>query len=110
MDALIRYDWAANNVRELENEIERLVIFIPDNSIVKIDDLSERILSSVVGTRAIPSQGTVNQSQSLTYESFEKNYIHAVIAIADGNKTKAAQIMGIPRSTLIGKMRKLKIL
>jgi len=110
LDALIRYDWTANNVRELENEIERLAIFVPDNSMVRVDDLSERILSGVVRTSAIPSQGSVNQTQVLTYEAFEKNYIHAILTIVDGNKTKAAQIMGIPRSTLIGKMRKLNIL
>jgi DNA-binding NtrC family response regulator len=49
----------------------------------------------------------VDKGEPLTYEGFEKKYIRFVLSQVGGNKAKAARIMGVPRSTLRGKMRKL---
>lgn len=105
LSALIDYDWNENNVRELENEIEHAVIFLSDNSIVKLDDLSQKVQSSPSGLHRAPqSMGT------MTYDEFEQKYIQSVLTGAGGNKTRAAKVMGIPRSTLMGKMRRLGML
>lgn len=106
MKALTKYDWAENNVRELENEIERVVIFARPGSAIKVTDLSEKLRK---GTS--PGRETVDlftdEREPLTYEGFEKKYIRFILSQVRGNKAKAARIMGVPRSTLRGRMRKL---
>jgi len=107
LEALMNYDWAENNVRELENEIERAVIFAKDRSIIKLKDLSEKLRSGVPIAREALELFTDEEGLPLTYENFEKKYIHFILSEVDGNKAKAAKILGIPRSTLRGKLRKL---
>ncbi|MBN2619511.1 sigma-54-dependent Fis family transcriptional regulator [candidate division WOR-3 bacterium] len=103
LDSLIHFDWTGNNVRELENEIERAVIFAPDRKTILLDDLSEKIREDTgAGEFVTDSRGAVP-----TYENFEKQYIKSVLARVKGNKAEAARLMGIPRSTLRSKMRKL---
>ena len=107
LEALMNYDWAENNVRELENEIERAVIFARDGSAIKTKDLSEKLRSGVPITREVSVDLFTDEGRPLTYEEFEKKYIHFILSQVTGNKAKAAQMMDIPRSTLRGKMRKL---
>jgi transcriptional regulator with GAF, ATPase, and Fis domain len=106
LDALMDYNWAENNVRELENEIEHAVIFSDDGNIIHLTDLSGKIR----GESAIEEPVNMHEDgkgQPLTLEEFERRYIDYVLAKAKGNKTVAARLMGIPRSTLMGKLRKL---
>jgi transcriptional regulator with PAS, ATPase and Fis domain len=103
LDSLLHFDWTGNNVRELENEIERAVIFAPDRKTIMLDDLSDKIRQGTsAGEFVMDSRGAVP-----TYENFEKQYIRSVLARVKGNKAEAARLMGIPRSTLRSKMRKL---
>lgn len=106
LEALMNYDWTENNVRELENEIERVVIFSRDGSTIKFRDLSKKLSSRVPATREVGDLFT-DEGQPLSYEEFEKKYIRFVLSQVAGNKARAAQIMHIPRSTLRGRMRKL---
>lgn len=103
--ALTRYDWAENNVRELANEIERAVIFA-EGVQLKLTDLSEKIRGSTEIPSATAAPITTEQEEILTHAEFEKRYIRSILAKAGGNKSKAAKLMGVPRTTLIGKMQK----
>ncbi|KPK64704.1 hypothetical protein AMJ83_00460 [candidate division WOR_3 bacterium SM23_42] len=105
-EALINYDWAENNVRELENEIEHAVIFANDADKITLKDLSDKVKRAVSDARGAASLLTDDEGQPLKYDDFEKKYIQFVLSQANGNKAKAAKIMGIPRSTLRGKLRK----
>ena len=107
MDALCYYDWTENNIRELENEIERAVIFTKDNSAIQLRDLSEKIRYAVRAPREMDELFTDEVGKSLAYEEFEKKYICFVLSQVKSNKARAAQIMGIPRTTLMGKIKKL---
>ena len=108
LDALIHYDWSKNNIRELENEIERIVIFIKDGAEIRLRDLSEKIRSRMSVTKGVPGDLIKGEEgQPLTYEQFEKKYIRFILSQVGGNQNKAAKIMGIPRTTLRSKMKKL---
>lgn len=95
LQALKNYDWPGN-VRELENLVQRLVVIV-DNNQIKVSDLPESMRFSV---------NQKNSSQFKTLKEFEKEYINSVLASVRGNKTKAAQILGIDRKTLRLKLEK----
>ena len=108
LDALVDYDWAENNVRELENEIEHAIIFAQDGHVLQYQDLSEKLRgeASIVEAANLFANA---KGQPLTLEDFERKYIDYILTRAKGNKTEAARLMGIPRSTLMGKLRKLNV-
>lgn len=107
LDALMRYDWAENNVRELENEIERAVIYAKTGSRIHLNDLSEKVRGTLPATSYSVSGAFDAKGKTLTYDELEKEYITKILSQVDGNQTEAAKIMGIPRTTLRGKMKKL---
>jgi Nif-specific regulatory protein len=106
-EAICGYDWSQNNVRELENEIEHAVIFAKKDSEIGFKDLSDKLKQIVSGYIEEPGLMIDTEGRPLKYEDFEKTYIKYVLSHTNGNKAKAAKIMGIPRSTLRGKLRKL---
>lgn len=106
LEILINYNWTENNVRELENEIERAIIFVKDGNPIKLKDLSEKLKEIISAKKKVFNLVSDEQGKPLNYEEFEKKYIKYILSIAGENKAKAAKIMDIPRSTLRGKMRK----
>jgi transcriptional regulator with GAF, ATPase, and Fis domain len=107
LDALVKYDWAENNVRELENEIERAVIYAKSESTIQLNDLSEKIRVVQTSDKYVDSEAALTHSKPPTYDELEKEYISRILSQVAGNQTEAAKIMGIPRTTLRGKMKKL---
>ncbi len=94
MAVLQRYDWPGN-VRELENVIERALIMAGDEPI-RPDDLPAHLSSrQSVATDAfdIPDEG-------IDLEEVEKRLLFRAIEKAGGNKTRAAQLLGITRRKL----------
>lgn len=106
LKALMDYDWAENNVRELENEIEHAVIFAEDGPTIKFADLSAKLHGEEIVTESV-SLVANDKGKPMTLAEFEKKYIDYVLTQSKGNKSEAARLMGIPRSTLMGKLRKL---
>ncbi len=101
MALLCQYSWPGN-VRELENVIERAVA-MRNGQVIRKDDLPEYINTLSIetyrqATSAIP-----------TLEEQEKRYIKWVLEKCEGNKTRAAQIMGIDRVSLWRKLKRFKI-
>jgi transcriptional regulator of acetoin/glycerol metabolism len=93
---LNNYAWPGN-VRELENVIERAVILC-DAGQIGIEDLS---------ITALPPLKELSANPSL--EEIEKDYILRVLKEANGNQSKASQILGIDRKTLYLKLKKYGI-
>ncbi len=107
LETLMKYDWAENNVRELENEIERSVIFAKDGGTIRLISLSDKIRNFAQPPKDVTEFITDAHGQSLNHQEFEKKYIQHILTEAGGNKAKAAKIMGVPRTTLVSKMKKL---
>lgn len=98
MEMLLKYAWPGN-VRELENVIERSVA-LSNKASIGADDLPEYLVDLPVETyrrreNALPS-----------LEEQEQNYIRWVLEKCEGNKTRAAKVMGIDRVSLWRKMKK----
>jgi len=88
LKVLKNYYWPGN-VRELENIIQRLVVMSDDNTIAPPD------LPSLMRSSAIRQP---NLRRTLADVEFE--YVRNVLVSTDGNKTRAAEILGIDRKTL----------
>jgi two-component system response regulator HydG len=97
LDAVMAYDWPGN-VRELENALEHAAILARGEPIAP-QHLPERITTRksepLVGERAHPNP---------TLDQIERAYIVWVLQNEGGNKTRAAQILGIDPSTLYRKL------
>ena len=94
LEHLRNYNWPGN-VRELENVIQRLVV-MTDGDLVEVPDLP-----SLMRFSALRKTGLTR-----TLAEVEAEYISNVLAGVDGNKTRAAEILGIDRKTLGQKLRK----
>lgn len=96
MRYLANYSWPGN-IRELENTIERAYNFVNGSTIEK-EQLPEKILS---GKKSI-AHGNLNSRLS----NYEKTIILETLNICQGNKSKAAKILGINRASLYQKLKK----
>lgn len=94
---LAAYAWPGN-VRELENLVERLVILAPGED-VTVDDLD---LSAPVG----PSPLDAARDKVLPLRQLELEYIQWAIARFGGNKSRAADALGIDLSTIYRKLER----
>ncbi len=107
----MNYDWPGN-VRQLQNELRRMVAI--GRGHLKPDDVSPNILS--VGMRAlnIAKEGVakiiLREKKDFNLEHVEKQLIEIVLNYANGNKSLAAQLLGISRRTLYMKMKKFGLL
>jgi two-component system response regulator HydG len=97
LELLQEYQWPGN-VRELENALERAVILTAGDQITP-DVLPERVTQRktepLVSTRA-PANPTL--------EAVERAYILWVLQSEGGNKSRAAEVLGIDPSTLYRKL------
>jgi Nif-specific regulatory protein len=102
MDQLCAYAWPGN-IRELENEVQRLVIQVEDGAWVRPDDLSPQIrkVESLVG-RIAPKKGTLKDQ----LEEIERFLLTEALREHGGNKTKTAETLGITREGLHKKLGK----
>ncbi len=97
IDALASYDWPGN-VRELENALERAAVLTADGEI-QVSALPTRITERApqpLVSAALPPNPTL--------EIVERAYIHWVLHSESGNKTRAAEVLGIDPSTLYRKL------
>src|SRR5207247_1278190 len=90
LDALTRYAWPGN-VRELENTIERLVVF--SRGRIEAQDLPVTIAA------APPLQERLFQDLP-PLEELERRYLLHVLDSVGGNRSRAAEVLGIDRRTL----------
>jgi DNA-binding NtrC family response regulator len=103
LSVLSHHDWQGN-VRELENVIERAVIFSHGGEI-RISDLPEEIAGK--GNRLEVEATKLSLNEAL--ERFEEYHINKTLNSNDGNRYKTANDLGISRATLFNKMRKYKL-
>ncbi len=94
------YPWPGN-IRELENVIERCV-FLADKGVITLRDLPDDMLESCRITEEI-GFGTVKPLAELELE-----YVRYVLEKCQGNKKKAASLLGINRKTIHRRLKGLK--
>ncbi len=100
--ALARRPWPGN-VRELENLIERLVV---------VGARAELDASALDPPPALAPAGgagagfTVHRDPPPTLRELEDDYIAWVVARCDGNKTRAAEVLGVDVSTIHRRLRR----
>ena len=102
LEALKAYDWPGN-VRELENALERAAV-VARGGVITVDHLPGRV-------REAPPARVVSDGPAAnpTMELVERAYIAWVLQAEDGNKTRAAEVLGIDPSTLYRKLNRYGI-
>lgn len=95
---LTAYSWPGN-VRELENAIERAIALAPGAGLTP-NDLPERIRNSG-GSAAFIARSS---ERHLTLREVERDYILETLRKTSGNKTRAAEWLGLDRKTLYRKL------
>ena len=94
--ALLAFDWPGN-VRQLRNTIESAVV-LARGQVVGLDDLPSNVRGGTTGA-------SVNVSVGATIADAERDLIRATLAREGGNKSRAADILGIGRKTLHRKLQ-----
>ena len=109
MTVLLDYDWPGN-VRELKNVIERLVVLTEDLT-VKAEYLPEHLRQQILASDEQKQTVTVNQLMPLSkvVQEAEKQAIILALSQAKQNRSQAAKLLNIPRSTLYYKLDELEI-
>ncbi len=95
LEVMQNYAWPGN-VRELENLVQRLIV-MKEKPTIDVPDLSSTMRFSIVR----------GQGLSRTLAEVEADHIRNVLAGVGGNKTRAADILGIDRKTLREKLKQM---
>ena len=97
---LLNYSWPGN-VRELENVIHR-AITLSQQEVILPQDLPTLMIQEADGN--LIEKGL---RQKFTLDQLEKEYIRRVLIEVGGNKTKAAEVLGLDRKTLYRKLQEI---
>jgi DNA-binding NtrC family response regulator len=98
-EALLEYDWPGN-VRELENALERAAV-VSEGGEIKPEHLPERVIEPPMA-RLVDDEPPANPPM----EVIERAYIEWVLRAEGGNKSRAAEVLGIDPSTLYRKLNR----
>jgi DNA-binding NtrC family response regulator len=98
LQRLCDYSWQGN-IRELRNTIERSVI-LSDGPVLHWDSLGKE--TEVLDDLPV----SFSSDDFVSLEALEQEYISHVLKCFNGKKTKAAQILGIDKTTLWRKLRR----
>ena len=118
IEILQSHTWPGN-LSEFANEMERLVILSAGSDEISSDIISPRILQNYAQNQAVTPFSDSPQMAALhllpgqnlqdATNEFERRMIESTLAQNDGNRTKAAEILGISRRNLIRKIESLGI-
>jgi two-component system nitrogen regulation response regulator NtrX len=101
IEALQNYSWPGN-VRELRNTIERVVIMHPRAKVAPTD-------LPAFGGEEPPAASFRFPSFKEATDAYHREFIQKKLAEAEGNVSRAAELMGVDRSHLYRRMRALGI-
>ena len=98
---LLAYDWPGN-VRELENCMERAVAVLRFDE-VTLDDLPDKIRQYQSGALVIQAE---TAADVLKLDELARRYAVRALALVGGNKSKAAELLGVDRRTLYRRLER----
>ncbi len=114
LEAMAGYDWPGN-VRELRNAVHRAAV-LATGEVIRVGDLHPMFREVVAGR---PAAGASPAALSTTFAVASDDdpsldtciavHIRRVLVAAGGNKSRAAELLGIPRTSLYHKLRKYNI-
>jgi DNA-binding NtrC family response regulator len=120
-DALMAYDWPGN-IRELKNCLERMMAFnsgpllhfadLPTNVANHVHARSAQgfMVAAAGGARAVSLSGAAPAQQRIvSLQELEKRAIHDALEQTRGDRTVAAQLLGIGRTTLYRKLKEYQL-
>ncbi|HWZ88190.1 MAG TPA: sigma-54 dependent transcriptional regulator [Polyangiaceae bacterium] len=100
-EKLLAYNWPGN-VRQLENCMERAVALARLNQIA-VDDLPENVRAYTAERFVVAVD---EMAEVVSMDELERRYIHRVLALVEGNKSRAAQLLGFDRRTMYRKLER----
>ena len=131
VEAMVAYDWPGN-IRELENALQRAVV-LAEGPAVTLDDLPgeirrgsrRRVKAGAIPVREMASAASTSMPPSAPLqtweapggsepfddldeevEAYERRRLIDAMTDAQGNKSEAARLLGMPRSTFFSKLKK----
>ena len=109
MAVLEAYPWPGN-IRELENIIERVVV-VKGKGFITVADLPPQIRAprSVTGKTPIPGLPEDGTDLRAMLEAVEERMIGEALERTGGNKNRAAELLGLNRTTLVEKLRRKRV-
>ena len=109
--AVLKSYWWPGNIRELENVIERMVI-VKGSGVLMPADLP----SSLRSPRPTPARGApvpelpeTGADLKTILEAVEEKMIGEALVRTNGNKNRAAELLGLNRTTLVEKLRRRRV-
>ncbi|MES2657579.1 MAG: sigma-54 dependent transcriptional regulator [Verrucomicrobiota bacterium] len=107
MELLLKYPWPGN-VRELRTAIEHGVVMSND-SVIEARHLPQflHFQAIAIGEPSLPGKITLDAPAEFNLHALETNTIRAALSIAGGNRTHAADLLGVSRRTLQRKLKEL---
>ncbi|MCL4439887.1 MAG: sigma 54-interacting transcriptional regulator, partial [Firmicutes bacterium] len=103
MATFLAYSWPGN-IRQLKNVIERMVI------LTEGDTVPESAIPDALKMTTRQDQVTATVGLASVTEQTERELIIRTLKQVNGNRSEAARMLGIPRSTLYYKMHQLGIM
>jgi len=109
MNRLTAHTWSGN-VRELENEIERVVALAGASDAVSVEMLSEEVRRSASApSGTLPAEAPLEERDlNRAVDELKRLMIQRAIA-EEGSKSRAAERLGIPRQSLQKMMKRLRL-
>ncbi|MCA9179439.1 MAG: sigma 54-interacting transcriptional regulator [Planctomycetales bacterium] len=104
---MLRYRWPGN-VRELKNVVERAMLHAKGN-LIELEDLTLTNLATASESGELGLRVATDSYEPLSLAEVERRHILATLKSTNWNKSRAATILGIERSTLDRKIRRYQI-
>jgi len=98
---LLAYNWPGN-IREVRNVVERAVILC-SGDLVHAGDLP------LGGQELWPPAARPDEEHFLSLDELESLHVRRILEATGGNLTRAAEILGVTRTTLYNKIRKYNL-
>jgi two-component system, NtrC family, response regulator AtoC len=107
LDALFAHTWTGN-VRELRNTVERAVVLCQGDTILPehlaLEPSEPQLQPAALRTENVPAVGPRQADLRAHMETFERTRILEALEQAGGNQSRAAELLGISRRTLVGRL------
>ncbi|MEN8772406.1 MAG: sigma-54 dependent transcriptional regulator [Akkermansiaceae bacterium] len=108
MTSLLGYNWPGN-VRELRTAIEHAVV-MSNQDMLDIHHLPEFVTGGGYHFESSSSKNTLAPKEEFNLHALEQRAIQGALRVTDGNRTKAAELLGISRRTLQRKLRDVPLI